>query len=134
MQFPPNMKGKYMTENVWTIEELVSLTDKVQTGTTKYNGKNFEFQYCELTEAEEPKLVLPETGATKEEENEAYKEIGQARILAMIVKANDKNPEGASITADNWPQLPSTIRWGISNSILGSADAANFRELDDSGT
>ena len=95
-----------MTENVWTIEELVSLTDKVQTGTTKYNGKDFEFQYCELTEAEEPKLVLPEAGAT--------------------------NPEGASVTADNWPKLPSTIRWGISNSILGSADAANFRELDDS--
>jgi len=109
-------------------------TDRVQTGTTKYNGKDFKFQYCELTEGEEPKLVLPSAGATKEEENEAYKEIGQARILAMIVKANDKNPEGASITADNWPQLPSTIRWGISNSILGSADAANFRELDDSGT
>ncbi len=121
-----------MTENVWSIEELVALTDEVQKKETEYNGKKLVFQYCELTEAEEPKLVLPAAGASKEEENEAYKEIGQARILAMIVKANDKNPEGASVTAENWPKLPSTIRWGISNSILGSADAANFRELDDS--
>ena len=121
-----------MTENVWSIEELVALTDEVQKKETEYNGKKLVFQYCELTEAEEPKLVLPAAGASKEEENEAYKEIGQARILAMIVKANNKNPEGASITEENWPKIPSTVRWGISNSILGSADAANFRELDDS--
>ena len=120
-----------MTENeVWSIDELVALTDEVQTGKTEYNGKAFVFQYCELTEGEEPKLKFPSEGASQEEQNEAYKEIGQARILAMILKANEKNPKGASITADNWPQLPSTVRWGVSNSILGSADGATFRELD----
>jgi len=120
-----------MTENVWTIDELVALTDKVQTGETEYNGKSFIFQYCELTKAEEPKLKLPAQGASDEVMNEAYKEIGQARILAMILKANEKNPEGASVTEENWPLLPSTVRWGVSNSILGSSDDANFRELDE---
>ena len=120
-----------MTENVWTIDELVALTDKVQQAETEYNGKKFIFQYCELTEAEEPKLKLPAQGASDEVMNEAYKEIGQARILAMILKANEKNPEEASVTEENWPLLPSTVRWGVSNSILGSADDANFRELDE---
>ena len=120
-----------MTENVWTIDELVALTDKVQTGETEYNGKSFIFQYCELTEAEEPKLSLPPQGAPEEDMNEAYKEIGQKRILAMILKANEKNSDGASITKENWPLLPSTVRWGVSNYILGSSDDANFRELDE---
>ena len=120
-----------MTENVWTIDELVALTDKVQNGKTEYNGKTFTFQYCELTEGEEPKLTLPSEGASQEEQNEAYKEIGSARILAMIIKANKKNPEGSTVTEENWSKLPSTVRWGISNSILGSGDGASFRELDD---
>ena len=125
-----------MTEkkDTWTIDELVALTDEVQTGVTEYNGKKFEFQYCELTEAEEPKLVLPTSGATEEESNEAYKQIGQERIKCMVLKANEKNPDGASVTLDNWPKLPSTIRWGITNHILGVSDDANFRELDEDST
>jgi hypothetical protein len=123
-----------MTENVWNIDELIALTDEVQNGETEYNGKNFDFQYCELTEGEEPKLKFPGSGASEEDQNEAYKEIGQARILAMILKANKKNPEGTTVTEENWPKLPSTVRWGISNYILGSADGASFRELDDSST
>ena len=121
-----------MTENeVWNIDELVALTDEVQTGRTDYNGKPFVFQYCELTEGEEPKLKFPTEGASKDEQNEAYKEIGQARILAMILKANEKNTEGVTVSDENWPKLPSTVRWGISNYILGSADGATFRDVDD---
>ena len=121
-----------MTENeVWNIDELVALTDEIQTGKTEYNGKNFVFQYCELTEGEEPKLKFPSDGASQEEQNEAYKEIGQARILAMILKANEKNPDDSTITKDNWGKLPSTVRWGVSNAILGSADGATFRNVDD---
>ena len=124
-----------MKENgVWNIDELVALTDEVQTGTTEYNGKDFVFQYCELTEGEEPKLKFPSEGASQDEQNEAYKEIGQTRILAMLLKANDKNPDGTTITEENWPKIPSTVRWGISNYILGSSDGANFRELDDSSS
>jgi hypothetical protein len=123
-----------MTENVWTIDELVALTDEVQTGKTEYNGKEFIFQYCELTEAEEPKIKFPGTDAPQDEQNEAYKKIGESRIIAMINKANEKNPEGATVTIDNWPKLPSSIRWGLSNYILGSADDASFRELDEVST
>ena len=121
-----------MTENeFWNIDELVALTDEVQTSEIEYNGKQLKIQYCELTEGEEPKLDLPPAEASEEEQNAAYQKIGQARIIAMIAKANEKNPEGISITEENWSELPSTIRWGVSNSILGSADDANFRELDD---
>ncbi len=124
-----------MTENeVWSIDELVALTDEVQTGTTEYNGKDFAFQYCELTEGEEPKLKFPAEGASQDEQNEAYKEIGQTRILAMLLKANDKNPDGITITKENWSKIPSTVRWGISNYILGSSDGTNFRELDGSSS
>ena len=42
-------------QNTWTIEELVALTDKVQNGTVEFRGKPFEFQFCELSEKEEPK-------------------------------------------------------------------------------
>ena len=120
-----------MTENVWTIDELIALTDKVQTGETTYNGKTLVFQYCELTEGEEPKHSFPDKGATHEEEQEAYKKIGEHRILAMIKKANEKNPDGVVVTEENWTKLPSTVRWGISNSILGSTDDASFRSMDD---
>ena len=49
----------------------------------------------------------------------------------MIKKANEKNPDGVVVTEENWTKLPSTVRWGISNSILGSTDDASFRSMDD---
>jgi len=120
-----------MTENVWSIEELVALTDEVQKKETEYNGKKVVFQYCELTEGEEPKFSFPSVGASEEEQNEAYKQIGEARIVAMIEKANKKNPDGATVSEENWSKLPSTVRWGISNSVLGTSDDASFRDLDE---
>ena len=40
-----------MTENeFWNIDELVALTDEVQTSEIEYNGKQLKIQYCELTE------------------------------------------------------------------------------------
>ena len=48
---------------------------------------------------------------------------------AEIEKANKKNPKGATITLDNWDKLPSTVRWGVSQAILGGG--TNFREVDD---
>ena len=117
-----------MTENVWNIDELIALTDEVQNGETEYNGKNFDFQYCELTEGEEPKLKFPGSGASEEDQNEAYKEIGQARILAMILKANKKNPEGTTLTKEHWELLPTTLKYTIANKVIGleSNQAENF--------
>ena len=45
-----------MSEDVWTIEELVALADEVQNGEVEYRGKTVNFQFCELTEAEDPKF------------------------------------------------------------------------------
>jgi len=39
------------TKEMWTIEDLVSLTDTVQEGRVDYRGNKFLFQLCELTEA-----------------------------------------------------------------------------------
>jgi G:T/U-mismatch repair DNA glycosylase len=119
-----------MTENeFWNIDELVALTDEVQTSEVDYNEKKLKFQYCELTEGEEPKLDLPPADASEEEQNKAYQKIGQARILAMIDKANNKNPEGTTVSTENWNKLPSTIRWGLSQAVLGGG--TNFRQVDE---
>ena len=109
-----------MTEdaNVWTIEELVKLTDQVQTGKVTYRGKDFHFQFCELAEKEEPNLkALPET-ATEQEKQDWATEAGIERILAMIKKANDKNPDGVTLTEENWSTVPVTIRYHITSEIL----------------
>ena len=119
-----------MTENeFWNIDELVALTDEVQTSEIEYNEKKLKIQFCELTEGEEPKLDLPPATASEEEQNKAYQKIGQARIVAMIEKANKKNPEGVTVSTENWDKLPSTIRWGLSQAVLGGG--TNFREVDE---
>ena len=109
-----------MTEdaNVWTIEELVDLTDQVQTGKVTYRGKDFHFQFCELAEKEEPNLkAIPETASDQEKQDWAT-EAGTERILAMIKKANDKNPDGITLTDENWATVPVTLRYQITSEIL----------------
>ena len=109
-----------MTEdaNVWTIEELVKLTDQVQTGKVTYRGKDFHFLFCELAEKEEPNLkAIPETASDQEKQDWAT-EAGTERILAMIKKANDKNPDGITLTSENWSSVPVTLRYQITSEIL----------------
>jgi len=57
-----------------------------------------------------------------------YAEIGNNRILAMIEKANKKQPAKASVMKENWPMLPTSLRYKISNHIMGveSSDSENF--------
>jgi hypothetical protein len=38
----------------------------------------------------------------------------------MITKANGKNPDGITITDDNWGKMPTTLRWQISGTVLGT--------------
>jgi len=113
-----------MSEDVWTIEELVALTKDVQNGEIEYRGKNFNFQYCELTEAEEPKINMIEDDASAEERNEFYTKVGTERILAMIKKANDKNPDGITLTDKVWVTLPATLRFAISTEVLSLKEGA----------
>ena len=117
-----------MTKEQWTIEELVALTEEVQQGEIEYNGKSFPFQWCELTESEEPKSKILPPNATEIEKSEWYTTVGNERIVAMVEKANDKNPDGKSLTADSWYKLPATLRYQITSNILGvkQEGAENF--------
>jgi hypothetical protein len=113
---------------IWTIDELVALTKEVQNGEIEYRGKKFLFQYCELTEAEEPKITMIDENASADEKNEFYTKVGTERILSMIKKANDKNPEGVTLTDELWKTLPATLRFSISAEILSikEVNAENF--------
>ena len=102
----------------WTIDELVGLTETVQTAEVDHQGKIVKFQWCELVEAEEPKLNIDEK-LSEEEKQILYMELGKQRSLGMIDKANEKNPEDVSITSKNWDLLPSTLKYKLQNRMLG---------------
>ena len=101
------------------MEALVALTDEVQEGEINFRDKVVKFQFCELVEKEEPKFRPLSDRASEEEKMAYYTEIGGNRILAMLEKANEKNPDGPSIDKEHWPLLPTTLRYNISNEIMG---------------
>ena len=105
-------------KNVWSIDELVSLTSEVQTGEVDYRNKGFTFQFCELAEAEEPKLKWLGEDVSEEERAAWAAEVGTERILLMIDKANKKNPDGATVSGENWKSLPATLRYLLTSEIL----------------
>jgi hypothetical protein len=37
----------------------------------------------------------------------------------MIEKANEKNPDGATLNEESWTKLPTTLRYQIANKIMG---------------
>ena len=115
-------------DSVWSIDDLVALTDEVQKGECEYRGKTFRYQYCELTEKEEPKTLPIDDNASDEDKADWYANVGAERILAMINKANQKNPEGISLTEENWEKLPITLRYSVMSDILSISkeDTANF--------
>ena len=104
---------------MWTMESLTALTDEVQVAEIEFKGKILKYQYCELVESEEPKFKPLSDRASEEQKLAYYTEIGGNRILAMLEKANDKDPEGPCIGKDMWALLPTTLRYGISNAIMG---------------
>ena len=122
------MKEKEENTESWSLEELTSMTDEVQQDTVLFKEKNLTYQYCELTAAEEPNFGALEQGASEEEKMSYYTKIGAERILSMLVKANDKNPEGPCISKETWELLPTTLRYSISNQVMGVKEdvAANF--------
>ena len=115
-------------QSTWSIEELIAFTEEVQEGTVEYRGKDFSFQFCELVEAEEPKMAGVDDSLSEEEKMERYTKIGNDRIVAMIEKANKKQPAKATIMKENWGMLPTSLRYKISNHIMGveSSDSENF--------
>ena len=116
-------------KEIWTIEALVELTEKVQTGSVNYLDKELPIQWCDLVESEEPKVDLAVVDAASEgDKQEIFAQFGTERVLAMIEKANEKNPDGISITSETWGKIPATVRWQISGTVLGNKESGeNFR-------
>lgn len=108
-------------KEMWTIEELTSLTTTVQSAEIEYQGKVLPVQWCELTEAEEPKMSMPATG---EDDTQHYAEIASQRMLAMINKANELNPDAKTLDEESWHLLPTTLRWTISNTVMQTRDSS----------
>ena len=111
-----------MAKELWTIDELKALTSEVQTNELEYKGKTLTIQWCELTEAEEPKMIIPADDMPEDEKNLVFAQIGTQKVLAMVEKANGLNPDGITIDTDSWDVLPSTLRYNISNVVLGAGD------------
>ena len=109
-----------MTNNdsVWSIEELVALTDEIQKADVSYRGKVFSFEYAELTEEEEPKMVPLNDSASEEEQATWYQKVGSERILGMMTKAYKKNPKGECLDKEAWTKLPATLRYKIIAEVL----------------
>ena len=119
-----------MTEEkkeIWSMEELVALTDEVQISEVIFRDKVVEFQFCELVEKEEPK-IKSQDGMSEEDKMGYYQELGSDRVMKMIVKANEKNPDGPCVSVEQWKLLPTTLRYQITNKILGVEEEvkANF--------
>ena len=112
------MTEKNMKET-WSMDDLVALTDEVQTDEIDYRGKLVKFQFCELTESEEPKFKNLGPDITEDEKMAVYQELGSERCLRMILKANEKNPDGATLGEEHWSGLPTTLRYAIANKIMG---------------
>ncbi len=113
------MSKEKIEKEVWSMEELVALTDEVQQEIIEYRGKEVKFQFCELTESEEPKFTNLGPDSSEDEKMAMYQELGSQRCVKMILKANEKNPEGITITEEHWVGLPTTLRYGIANKIMG---------------
>lgn len=113
------IKTEEEATSTWTMDDFVALTDEVQKGEIEFRGKVVKYQFCELIEKEEPKFKPVSDRASEEEKMAYYTDIGAKRILAMLEKANEKNPDGDQITKDHWSLLPTTLRYQISNDIMG---------------
>jgi hypothetical protein len=111
-----------MTEKMesWSMDDLIALTDTIQSESLEYKGKSINLQWCELVEAEEPKMAIPSDDTPEDEKNEYYTQLAGEKIQAMIEKANGKNPEGAFLTADVWS------KYKVSAKVMGTDVDINF--------
>tara|TARA_R110002020_G_C16070864_1_gene756217 strand:+ start:479 stop:868 length:390 start_codon:yes stop_codon:yes gene_type:complete len=113
------IKEEKESTEMWSMDDLIALTDEVQQAETDFRGKTVKYQFCELVEKEEPKFKPVPDNASEEQKMTMYTELGGKRILAMLEKANEKKPDGPCITKDHWGLLPTTLRYQISNEIMG---------------
>ena len=50
------IKEEEETTEMWSMDDLIALTDEVQQAETDFRGKCVKYQFCELVEKEEPKF------------------------------------------------------------------------------
>ena len=118
-----------MTENkveMWSMDDLIALTDEVQSEDLDYKGKSITIQWCELVESEEPKMIIPDDDQSEEDKNAYYSELANKKIIRMIEKANGKNPDGAFISAEMWVKLPTSLKYRISAKVMGTDTEVSF--------
>ena len=118
-----------MTESkveMWSMDDLIALTDEIQSEELEYKGKSVTIQWCELVESEEPKMVIPDEGESEEQKNAYYTELANKKILKMIEKANEKNPDGTFIDSEVWSKIPTSLKYRISAKVMGT-DTASLR-------
>ena len=118
-----------MTESkveMWSMDDLIALTDEIQSEELEYKGKSVKIQWCELVESEEPKMVIPDEGKSEEEKNAYYTELANKKILKMIEKANEKNPDGTFIDSEVWSKIPTSLKYRISAKVMGTETEVNF--------
>ena len=71
-----------MTEKkIWSMDELVALTDEVQTAEVDFRDGTVEFQFCELTEKEEPKFTGMSDDLSEEDLEKRVKEISKQLLM-----------------------------------------------------
>ena len=109
----------------WSMDELLSLTETVQEAEVEFGEKFLKIQWCELTEAEEPKMIMPDESLPEEEKTKIYVDMAADRVKTMMLKAKDKNPEAMVLNLDDWDKLPTNLRYSIQNKVLGSG--TNFQ-------
>ena len=108
----------------WSVDELVEMTEQVQEGELEYKGKVVKFQWCELAESEEPKVLVFDDDMSEEDKQEKYMEMGKERTSLMMSKADKKNPDGPSL-ASAWSKIPSTLKYKVTNEMMGIDDIPN---------
>ena len=110
---------------MWSIDDLVQMTETIQTAEVEYAGKTLPIQGCELVESEEPKSMIADESLSEDEQTAHYQKMATIRCLAMINKANTMNPDGITVDEESWGKLPTTLKWNISGKIL-QGQSENF--------
>ena len=105
---------------MWSIDDLVQMTETVQIADIEYAGKTLPIQWCEFVES-----MIADESLTEEEQTAHYQKMATIRCLAMINKANAMNPDGMTVDEESWGKLPTTLKWNISGKIL-QGQSENF--------
>jgi len=106
----------------WSVDELELLTETVQEAEVEYQDKLIKVSWCELTESEEPKNLAIDENLSEEERNKEFLELARERCKAMMIKAQDKKPDDSVLSIDVFAKLPTTVKFLVSNKVLGVAD------------